>query len=257
MTAVFATVKKSHNDWETQPRNHGEWGSRGGGESNTQRRIRLANKAPLITGITPLDVNDGNYLRIGNDYLAGMRKEIASRTVICKTSGKRLVKITPHIYVKRHTLKSKILRTTVLPFVIPIIEKYGEAGKITTDPKGDYQEIVGKAELKDEKGNLKKIGIAVIVADDGKGSKEIKFISVFVIESGLIKSCPTGVLADTCHTSGDSQSRRLAHDLQSPTSKDIVSRANRNVNKAWCWFDRSGRFWIKKFALEAFFGGGV
>lgn len=42
MTAVFATVKKSHNDWETQPRNHGEWGSRGGGKTKFGKRKSVA-----------------------------------------------------------------------------------------------------------------------------------------------------------------------------------------------------------------------
>lgn len=187
-------------------------------ESNTQRRTRIANSANLIKGIKTLNVNSKNYKQVGNQYLAKMKQEIKKRNIICKVNGKRITDITKHIYIQRHSLKDKIQRTEVLPLVFPILEKYGKKGKYQVDPKGDYQEIVGRAEIINKSGKKQNIGIAVIVADNRKGGQTVKFVSVFVVDNKLIKSCHTSVLADTCHASGGNPSYRLGNDFQSPAS---------------------------------------
>ena len=119
-----------------------------------------------------------------------------------------------------------------MPFVLPIIEKYGKRGKFTENEKGDFQEIVGRAKVKNTKGKSQNVGISVIVADNGKGGQTIKFVSVFVIESKLIKSYPTSVLTDTCHTRGDAQRRRLEYDFQLLASGSSVPHKRRAVNKS-------------------------
>lgn len=200
-------------------------------ENNTQRRVRIANTAPLITGISQLDVNKNNYLQVGNDYLNQMQKDVDSRDVICKVNGKKVTDISKHIYIQRHSLTEKIQRTQVLPFVLPIIEKYGKKGKFEKNSKGDYQEVVGRAEINnaDKKQN---VGISVIVADNGKGEQTVKFISVFVVENRLIKSYPTSVLADACHTSGGELNHRLDDDFQSPASNLFIPQKFPAVNKS-------------------------
>lgn len=187
-------------------------------ESGNQRKIRIANSAVLIQGIKTLNVNSKNYRQVGAKYLNQMEKEIKKRKIICKVNGKRITGVTKHIYIQHHSLKSKIQRTEVLPFIFPILEKYGKKGKYQTDPKGDYQEVVGRAEIINKKGKKQNIGIAVIVADNGKGGQTVKFISVFVVDSRLIKSSHTSVFTDTCHASGGNLCYRVGDDFQSPAS---------------------------------------
>ena len=55
---------------------------------------------------------------------------------------------------------------------------------------------------------------------------------MFVIESKLIKSYPTSVLTDTCHTRGDAQGRRLEYDFQLLASGSSVPHKRRAVNKS-------------------------
>ena len=202
-------------------------------ENNTQRRIRIANTATLITGIPKLNVNKNNYLQVGNNYLTKMQNEVDSRNVICKVNGKQVTDISRHIYIQRHSLADRIQRTEVLPFVLPIIEQYGRRGLFTKDPKGDFQEVVGRAQIKNSSGQNQNVGIAVVVADNGKGGQTVKFISVFVVDNRLIKSYPTSVLADTCHTSGDELSHRLGTDFQSSASNINIPSNITTVNKSF------------------------
>ena len=174
-------------------------------EGENERRVRLANKVTTIPK-TPdnqvlMNVNTSDYKTKGLNYIKNLNAELAKNDYYCHVNGKKIKYITPHIYTKRHSLDSQIDRTKVLPYIMDILtdKRYGTKGKFTEDSRGDYREIVGKAEVKDKSGAYTKVGIAVIVADDGKGSSEVKGISVFVVRNRLIKSVPTDAFTGNQH----------------------------------------------------------
>lgn len=189
-------------------------------ESETDRRVRLANKAKLIpknkTNQQLMNINQTNYKTKGQAYINSLNNRLSNKDYYCKINGKRIKEFTKHIYINRHSLNEKIERTKILPYVMPILTSYGVKGKYTEDPKGDFQEIIGKAEIKNDNGTYSKVGIAVIVADDGKGANEVKGISVFAVRNRLIKSFSTDAFTGNQHNiRGDLARNRLRSDFQS------------------------------------------
>lgn len=189
-------------------------------ESETDRRVRLANKAKLIprnkTNQQLMNVNNTNYKTKGLAYINSLNKRLSNNDYYCHINGKRIKEFTKHIYINRHSLDEKIERTKILPYVMPILTNYGVKGKYTEDSKGDFQEIVGKAEIKNDDGTYSKVGIAVIIADDGKGSSEVKGISVFTVRNRLIKSFSTDAFTGNQRfICGDLARNRLRSDFQS------------------------------------------
>ena len=172
----------------------------GGGSvmSNTQRRIALANQAQNISqeepNIKELNVSlKDDFKSIGKDYIENtINKYLAENNVVCDVINKRVSRmISDHIYDDRlHNPKDQLKRTKILPFILPIIEMYGEKGDVTKDSLGDHQEIVGKAEYNDPDFGKIKVGIVVALSDNGKDGVTANVITTYPIISRMIKSFP-------------------------------------------------------------------
>ena len=161
-------------------------------ESGNDRRAYLANKAPLITDVQELSATEKNYKAIGTAYLLKMRNEVFTRTVICKENNKKVSDVdVKHIFKDKNTDENRTLRVRALPFVLPIIEKYGKRGIITKRPDGTFTEIVGKADITMKNGAKKRCAIAVILVTDKKNRQSLKQLSVFVVNNKVIKSLAT------------------------------------------------------------------
>lgn len=161
-------------------------------ESGNDRRAYLANKAPLIIDVQELSATEKNYKAVGTAYLLKMRNEVFTRNVICKENNKKVSDVdVKHIFKDKNTDENRTLRVRALPFVLPIIEKYGKRGIITKRPAGTFTEIVGKADITMKNGAKKRCAIAVILVTDKKNRQSLKQLSVFVVNNKVIKSLAT------------------------------------------------------------------
>lgn len=161
--------------------------------SEKQRRIYFANKSHYVdNSITQITgVNAKNYKTIANSEFNKMDIAVADKTnpIICKLLKKPVVSISRHILnPKKHSLSERIIRTSLLPFVFPIIQKYGVfAGNRIESDGNKSTELIARAKIT-VKGKVKKVGISVILKETNKNGLELAFISVFPVESNLIKS---------------------------------------------------------------------
>lgn len=180
---------------------------------SNDRRAYLANKAPLITGISELSANTKNYLTVGREKLADMQKEVSERKVICRINNCRVTAVNQtHIFKDKNSIDNQTMRVRALPFVFPIIEKFGVRGLKTVRGDSEFQEIVGKADLTNRKGIKKRCAIAVIVVRNKKTNRQhLTQLSVFVIDNKVIKSFDTDGLPT---------SRLVRNDRNLPSSKD-------------------------------------
>lgn len=80
-------------------------------ESETDRRVRLANKAKLIprnkTNQQLMNVNNTNYKTKGLAYINSLNKRLSNKDYYCHINGKRIKEFTKHIYINRHSLDEK------------------------------------------------------------------------------------------------------------------------------------------------------
>lgn len=160
-------------------------------ESGNERRAFLANKAPLITDIQELPCNEKNYKSVGTAFLYKMRNEVFTRDVICKANNKKVVDVnTSHIFKDKNTDENKTLRVRALPFVLPIIEKYGKRGLVTKRPDGIFTEVVGKADIT-VKGKKRRCAIAAVLVTNKKDRQALTQLSVFIVDNKVIKSLAT------------------------------------------------------------------
>ena len=161
--------------------------------SEKQRRIYFANKAHYvdssvkqIQGVTPK-----NYLTIANNEFTQMDIDVADKKnpIICKVLNKPVVTISRHLLnPKKHTMSQRVIRTSIMPFIFPIIKKYGVfAGNRQETDGTKSTELIARANIT-IKGKAKKVGISVVVKETNQSGLELAFISVFPIESNLIKS---------------------------------------------------------------------
>lgn len=161
--------------------------------SENQRRIYFANIAHYVdSSIKQIpNVTKKNYLSIAKNEFNKMDNMISDKKnpVICKVLRKPIVNISRHMLnPKKHTVKQMIERTAVLPFVMPIIQKYGIFAGTRKDTDGAiYTELIARTKL-NIKGKLKKVGISVVVKENDTTGLELAFVSVFPVESNLIKS---------------------------------------------------------------------
>jgi len=200
-------------------------------ESGNERRAFLANKAQLITDTQELPASEKNYKAVGTAYLFKMRNEVFTRDVICKANNKKVVDVdTNHIFKDKNTDANKTLRVRALPFVLPIIEKYGKKGLVTKRKDGIYTELVGKADITTKGGNKKRCAIAVILVTDKKNRQSLKQLSVFVVDNKVIKSLTT----DAPRTSRLVRSgfSPCASDSHSPACNKSIPHKSRAVNKS-------------------------
>ncbi len=221
---------------------------------SNDRRAYLANKAQLITGIKELPANSGNYLSLGKKKLADMQREAHRRNIVCRINKCRVTAVNQtHIFKDKNSIANQTMRVRALPFVFPIIEKYGKRGLKTVRGDSEFQEIVGKADLTDRNGVKKRCAVTVIVVRNRKTNRQsLTQLSVFVVDNKVVKSFDTDGLPT---------SRLVRNDSNLPSSKDShLSACRRNIPQSggsvkeswWCWFDSSGRFFIRKDILEAF-----
>lgn len=161
--------------------------------SEKQRRIYFANKAHYvessiqqIPGVTPK-----NYLTIAKTELKKMDIDVADKKnpVICKILKKPVVSISRHfLNPKKHKMGQRVIRTSLIPFIFPIIKEYGVFAGNRNEPDGTKStELIARAKIT-IKGKVKKVGISVVLKETNKSGLELAFISVFPIESNLIKS---------------------------------------------------------------------
>lgn len=207
-------------------------------ESNSERRAFLANKTLLITDVMELPCNKGNYKAVGTAYLFRIRNEVFTRDVICKANNKKISDVdTRHIFLDRHSVEDKMLRVRALPFVLPIIERYGKKGLVTKRADGIFTEIVGKADIT-VTGVRKRCAIAVILVTDKRNRQCLKQLSVFVVNNKVIKSLAT----DAPRTS-----RYVRSGLKNPKASDFhFSACNSTIHAEFSYVNKSeGRFSIE------------
>lgn len=161
--------------------------------NNNDRRAYIANRARLITDVKELAVNKKDYLTAGKQKLSQMLNEAKKRFVICKLNNRRVTNVNQkHIFKNKNSIDNQIMRVRALPFVFPIIEKYGKRGLKTEIGNSVFQEIIGKADLTDKNGNKRRCAITVIVVFDKTTKKqELTQLSVFIVDNKVIKSIDT------------------------------------------------------------------
>ena len=161
--------------------------------SEKQRRIYFANKAHYVdNSVTQIPgVNKKNYKTIATGIFNQMDIDVADKSnpIICKLLKKPVTSISRHLLnAKKHTVPEMVIRTSLLPFVFPIIQKYGVFAGNRIEPDGNKStELIARAKIT-VKGKVKKVGISVILKDTDASGLELVFISVFPVESNLIKS---------------------------------------------------------------------
>ena len=161
--------------------------------SEKQRRIYFANKAHYVdSSVKQIQgVNASNYKLIATSEFNQMDIDIAdvNNPIVCKLLKKPVVSISRHILnPKKHSLSERIIRTSLLPFVFPIIQKYGVfAGNRIESDGTKSTELIARAKIT-VKGKVKKVGISVVLKETNSSGVEFAFISVFPVESNLIKS---------------------------------------------------------------------
>lgn len=164
-------------------------------------RMNLAMQAPIITKINPIQVPNGNekflakYLK---PYLDKIDNEIQSGNLRCKANGKTVIQfLRTHCYKNKNGVrKGNDLQNHAgyLPFVIPLIKKYGITDKSMNrldKNGGKFIELVGRADIINPITNKKeRVGISVVLVTLGNKTSMLKDISVFRIvdKYSLIKS---------------------------------------------------------------------
>jgi hypothetical protein len=199
----------------------------GGGApvSNNQRRIDAANRAQLITGVEQANANSANYKLVARRELQKITDRIKSeKGVYCEALGNRKLAgiLKNHLTYKGgnpRQIMDVIKRTRLLPFVVPIIEKYGlYSGEKRENKHGGYDyELVGKAEIEGEKQ-----AITVIVSEMRTNKDNLIYISVFGVQDNMIKSFG-GADGSNC-AGGNSQSPFLPLFSKglSPSNHDLI-----------------------------------
>lgn len=160
--------------------------------SEKQRRIYFANKAHYVhSSVQQIQgVNASNYNTIATAEFNKMDIAIADENnpIECKLLKKPIVSIARHILnPKKHNLRERIIRTSLLPFVFPIIQKYGVFAGNRIEPDGNKStELIARAKIT-VKGKVKKVGISVVLKETNSTGLELAFISVFPVESESVK----------------------------------------------------------------------
>jgi hypothetical protein len=193
--------------------------------SSNERRANTASQiTDVMNGINPLKVDARNVKTVGTAYLKEIAEYLKDHDVKAKWLQNRKVtgvdiRHFTHKWVQgkeRHReTKNLISHTQFLPFILPIIQKYGHVSEVRKDPQGRYSyELVGKAEFPDGK----KYAISVVLREyEPDNGLELEHRSVFGFTNKLVKSLAT---AD-----GKRQGRN-----ESPHSLPTASR--HNVGKA-------------------------
>jgi hypothetical protein len=125
-------------------------------QANNERQVNAASQAELITGIQPLSVNPSNVVNTGRNYFKVIQQAI-DRGIKCKwLQNRRIAGIVKDHFFKVHgnarPMSTILEHAALLPFVLPIIEKYGHVSHVEkNDSGGYYYELVGKAEINGKK----------------------------------------------------------------------------------------------------------
>jgi hypothetical protein len=160
-------------------------------QDNTARRVNHASQVELITGIAPLNVNPGNVYQAIKNYEQVFKRAVKNG-IKCKWIQNRKVAgfVGSHLTKKQgnnRPLSEIIERAALLPFVLPIIQKYGHVSHVEKNQNGGYDyELVGKAEIKG-----RKYAITVIMSDSQKRPKNLVCVSLFGFTKNVIKSLAT------------------------------------------------------------------
>ena len=269
MTAVLATVKKSHNDWETQPRNHGGWASRGVKFSERSEKELSAIGKNLLENVvstvkrgTIKAGEDGSVINAAASYVEKNFKEPAKTKIgDIDITKQGIVDSLSHGFGKT--------KLDAIPAIKDVLEK-GEylgyekdfggkslknhyfAGRVSFP---DGEKIVFCRVHESETGGNKRFYVHEVFTEEEIKNKGASF------KTGLAqngkgpggRSLYNNILYDAFNVN-KSQRYEMA-DSKKECGKKRKSKSGKSVNKSWCWFDKSGNFWIKKSALEAFIRG--
>lgn len=269
MTAGFATVKKSHNGWESQPRNHGLWGSRGVKFSErSEKELSVIGKNLLENVVSTVKRGtikageDGSVINAAASYVEkNFKKPAKTKIGDIDITRQGIVDSLSHGFGKT--------KVDAIPAVKDVLEK-GEylgyerdfggkslknhyfAGRVSFP---DGEKIVFCRVHESETGGNKRFYVHEVFTEEEIKNKGASF------KTGLAqngkgpggRSLYNRVLYDTLNVN-TSQRYKMA-DNKKEDSKKRKSKGGKSVKKSWCWFDGDGHFWIRKSALEAFSRG--
>lgn len=144
------------------------------------------NNSIELRNIPILNVDKNNYFQTGKDYINMLNKNY--KGIKCKGTNKTLAEFTyKHLYKNTRTIDERILRTKLLPYVIPTILKGKKGNDSRQMDHGNSICMLSKVEYIDN--NIKnKVGLKVVLAPNKFNQLEVDFISLITIESPLIKS---------------------------------------------------------------------
>lgn len=196
-----------------------------------QKRLTLANKAQLITGVKPLQLTRQNYITEINNAYAPILTQ-AKKGIFCSALNVNVTKInTRHEYEKNgktRPFNDIVKHASFIPFIVPVLKNgLCDRSMDRTMKNGTLShEIVGRAEIV-ENGTKKRIGVSVVVA--GSPNKQVfTKISVFRLDdkNGIVKSSLIAELRKNCSM------KNLHGDLTNPQLTSSIKHKSRAVNKS-------------------------
>ena len=196
-----------------------------------KKRLALANKAPLITNVEPLQLTRQNYItEIKNAYAPIVSQ--AKNGIHCSALNVNITKInTRHEYEKNgktRPFNDIVKHASFIPFIVPVLKNglYDKSMDRKMKDGSPSHEIVGRAEII-ENGIKKRIGVSVIVAEDSKKQVFTK-ISVFRLDdkNGIVKSSLIAELRKNCSM------KNLHEDSTNPQLNKSIPYTRRAVNKS-------------------------
>jgi hypothetical protein len=154
-------------------------------ETNNERRANIATQTKLITGIQPLAVNLSNVVNVVNNYFRLIQQAIDKGVKCRRLQNRKVAGIAKNHFFRAHgkarPMDTILKRASLLPFILPIIERYGHVSHTEKNAQGGYDyELVSRAEI-----NGKKYAITLVLTDRGK---DLLYISIFGLQNKMVKS---------------------------------------------------------------------
>ncbi|MDR2484981.1 MAG: hypothetical protein LBD55_06270, partial [Treponema sp.] len=166
-------------------------------QTNNERRANSASQIKdIMSGIQPLNITPQNVSRMIQSFKNDFMQSVQSGLYVKHLQNRKIVGITDNHLTEKHG-KMRPFRdienhVKYLPFVIPLIQKYGHVSHTGVMPDGRrYYELTGKAVI-----GGKKYAVSIILSDDDNNKVNLVCVSSFGFANKMVKAIG-GVWHDT------------------------------------------------------------